>query len=55
MRIDKIVDNWFQIKECFGVVKTAKVAHGFDAVFDVLVVSFDVVIVMLEPMLFELD
>jgi len=53
--VDEIVDDWFQIEEFFGVVKIAKVAHGFDAVFDVLVVSFDVVVVVFESVLFELD
>lgn len=52
MWVDEIMNDCFEVEECFGVFKTSKVAHGFYAVFDVLVVSFDVVVVVFESVFF---
>lgn len=55
MWIDEIVDNVFEIKKTFCVVKAAKVAHYFDAVFNVLVVSFNGIVIVFDAVSFELD
>ena len=55
MWIDEIVNYHLEIEECFSVFKTAEVSHGLDAVFYVLVVSFDMIIIVFEPMFLEFD
>ena len=52
MRINKIMNDRSKIKKLSSVVKAAKMAHGFDAVFDVLIVSFDVIVVVFESVFF---